>query len=60
MDKFVLLKQQCSLLVKASITLRRISFLVREGEYEEAEVLRAYYKNELEPLLNVMNPVKRN
>jgi hypothetical protein len=60
MDRFKALKQQCSLLIKASLILRRISVLVREGEYEEAEALRNYYKGEIEPLLSVMNPVKRN
>ena len=60
MDRFQSLRQQCNLLVRASSTLRLISTLVREGAYDEARELQDYYKSELEPLLNVMNPVKRN
>jgi hypothetical protein len=58
MDKLNILRQHSSVLVKASLTLRQISWCLRERQYEAAMELKEYYKNELEPLLKELELVK--
>jgi len=60
MNRFQALMQQNEVLLRASIALRQISILLREGDYDGAMELQLRYKSELEPLLQGLSSVKRN